>query len=155
MATANIAAFANLFNKDISELNELSSFQPPPTGVYNMTTSVSFKLINDAPAVEANFRITDVVEAEEPVGKMKPAKSGDEFSIAFILIKKDKTPNDVAEGKMREFLEYFTGYAGTTNVEELVTGKIKDVAITATVKTKQDKDDEDRFRVDVKDITIA
>ena len=156
MATqANIAAFAHLFNKDITELNELASFQPPVTGVYNMTVTVAFKEINQKPAVEASFKIKDTVQAEAPEGKQKAAKPGDEFSIAFILLTKEGQPNETAEGKMREFLEYFVAYAGTTNVEELVTGKIKDVEITATVKTKVDPKDEDRYRVDVKDIVIA
>lgn len=155
MSNPNIAAFSALFAKDITELSELASFQPPPTGVYNMDVSVDFKVINKKPSVEARFKIKDTVDATEPEGKLKVAKPGDEFSIAFILVKSDGSPNDVAEGKMREFLEYFIEYAQTTNVEELVTGKIKDVAITATVKTKADKDDDDRFRVDVKDIVIA
>lgn len=149
----NINAFDAIFDRQLEELAELPAFTPPPTGTYNLTCTVTYKTINSKPAVEASFKVLDCIEQADAAEA--PAKPGQEFSNAFILLKDDKTRNDFAEGMMREFLGYFTEHCGTSNIKELVDGRIKDVQITAVVKRKQDKKDAERYNVTVKDVVIA
>jgi hypothetical protein len=150
---ADLSTFDAIFDKQLEELSELPSYVPPPTGTYNLRISVGFKDINKKPAVEVRAVVLDTIElADETEQRVKP---GSEFNYAFILLDKDGKPNETAEGFMREFLSYFTAFAGTTNVKELVNGAIKDVDCTAVVKRKQDKKDEDRWNVNIKDIVIA
>jgi hypothetical protein len=150
---SDLNAFDALFDKELTELAELPSYVPPPTGTYNLRISVGFKEINKKPAVEVRATVLDTIElADETEQRVKP---GSEFNYAFILLDKDGKPNETAEGFMREFLAYFTDYAQTTNLKELVSGAIKDVDCTAFVKRKQDNKDADRWNVNVKDIVIA
>ena len=150
---ADLNQFDALFDRQLEELAELPSYVPPPTGTYNLRLSVAFKEINRKPAVEVSAVVLDTVELADATEQR--VKNGSEFSYAFILLDKEGKPNETAEGFMREFLAYFTTYAGTTNVKTLVSGAIKDVECTAFVKRKQDKNDADRWNVTIKDIVIA
>lgn len=150
---ADLSAFANLFDRQLDDLAELPSYTPPPTGAYTLLVSVKPKIVNDKPAVEANFKVMGCLEQEDP-GE-KPATDGQEFSILFTLLNKEGKPNEFGEGKLREFLAPFSDHFGDRNMLSLVNGKIADMTINAIVKRKVDKNDADRYNVDVKDITIA
>lgn len=150
---ADLSAFANLFDRQLDDLAELPSYTPPPTGAYTLLVSVKPKIVNDKPAVEANFKVMGCLEQEDP--SEKPATDGQEFSILFTLLNKEGKPNEFGEGKLREFLAPFSDHFGDRNMLSLVNGKIADMTINAIVKRKVDKNDADRYNVDVKDITIA
>ena len=153
MSNIDLSQFDDVFDKQIEDLKELPSFVPPPTGTYNLAISVGFKAINDKPAVEVRAIVRELVEQEDETET--PAKPGDEFNYAFILVTKEGKRNETAEGFMREFLSYFTEFAGTSNVKELIDGRIKDVECTAFVKRKVNKQDSDRWDVNIKDVVIA
>lgn len=151
---ASLAAFDAMFDRDLTELAELSVFAPPPSGIYLLECSVKFKPTSaKKPAVEASFKIVNCLQqadASEP-----PAKEGQEFSTSFVLVTKDNTRNEVGEGSMRAFLEPFAAHLGTTNIKQLVDGRIDKMAITATVLRRPQKDDPDRYNVRIKDINIS
>lgn len=150
---AGLAAFDALFDRDLSELSELSTYAPPPTGIYLMECSVKFKpTAAKKPAVEASFKILSCLQQGDATEV--PAKEGQEFSTSFVLVTKDNQKNEIGEGSMRAFLEPFAKQLGTSNIKHLVDGRIDKMAITATVLRRPQKDDPERFNVRIKDINF-
>lgn len=152
-SSASIDSFDSIFDRQLDELAELPSYTPPPTGTYNLRISAGYKSIGNKPAVEVKAVVLNTIELADATET--PVKDGSEFNYAFILVTKDGKRNETAEGFMREFLSYFLKYAGTSDVKQLVSGAIKDVDCTAVVRRKQDRNDEDRWNVTIKDIVIA
>lgn len=150
---ADLSAFANLFDRQLSDLAELPAYTPPPTGAYSLLVSVKPKIINEKPAVEASFKVLACLEQADAAEV--PAKDGQEFSVLYTLLDKTGKPNEFGEGKLREFLMPFAAQLGDNNMMTLVSGKIDNMTINAIVKRKVDKNDADRFNVDIKDITFA
>lgn len=149
--TPDMSAFDAVFDRQLEDLAELPSYTPPPTGSYNLAISVGMKVVNKKPAVEASFKVRDIVEVAD-AAEAEQVKPGQEFSILFILRKDDGSANEFAEGKMREFLGELAPHFNTNNIKDLVGGMVKEWEATATVKRKVNRKDADRFDVDVKDI---
>jgi hypothetical protein len=149
-----LAAFDALFDRDLAELAELSAWEIPPTGVYAMECTIKFKpTAAKKPAVEAAFKVLHCVQQADP--NEKPAKEGQEFSTSFVLLTKDNQRNEMGEGAMRALLEPFGTHLGTSNIKQLVDGRIDKMQVIATVVRRPQKDDPDRFNVRIKDLTIA
>lgn len=142
----------SLFAADLADIADLASFETPPTGSYILKVSTSTKKINKKDAVVADFEVMETVELKEDdetaEGYRPPSKDGTKFSISYIL------GNNIATGRLKQFLAPFAEHFGQTNVGKLVRDDVKEVTIAASVLNRPSKDDPEVIYAGIKNIII-
>ena len=140
---------AELLEGTLDDLADLKGFKVPPTGAYGVVVvDIGSKTINNKPAVEANFKILEVLEVSEGLElEESPPAAGDEFSTLFIL------DNETGQGFYKEFLKAFAGHFKTAKISELM-ALIRGSQVVITVKrTKNEKTD--RYNLNIKKVIMA
>lgn len=137
----------DILDKSLDDIADLPSFEVPQNGTYSLKVSTEVKKVADKDSVEAKYEVMELVQADDPNAPITVA--GTKFSTVYFL------DNEYGVGNLKKFLVPFGEHFGTQNLRELVTEKVKDVIITATVKRRADKDDKDKFYADVKNILVV
>lgn len=137
----------NLLDQNLADIEDLPSFEVPPAGTYQLLVSLSTKTVNEHPAVAADLEIISTVQLANSADT--PAVDGTKFGLLFML------DNEFGLGNMKKFLAPFAEHFGTDNVRELVTEKVQNVQITATVKRRVDKEDKEKVYAIVTNIVVA
>lgn len=143
-----------LLNASMDDLEDLPPVGVPPSGHYNLTVSFDVKEVGDDKkqipvatyTVDAVNELSDQDEASE-------VAVGQQFSEFFYLMKKDGERNTFGIGKLKQRLVPFAERFGTTNIGELLKN-VQQIAITAEVKRKPNKKDEDRPNLDLKNVVL-
>ena len=141
---------ASFLDRTIDDIEDLASFEVPPNGTYALKVSTECKVVKDKDAVEASFEVVDTVELDDPTET--PPKAGNKFSMLFFM------DQEVAEGKLKQFLAPFAEAFGERNLGVLVLEKLnKDQGIVAvgSVKRRKDKEDPEKFYADVRNLKLA
>ena len=148
--------FDTLLDKSLDDLKDLPEFKIPDTGIYKLSVKVEMKEINKKPAIVAKFKVREVVELEDSsIPETERSKAGDGFDIPFMLRNEDGTPNELGEGRFKEFSAPFANHFEEKNLRTLVTEKLNsEVDITAKIKKVARKTDAEKFDARVSDISI-
>lgn len=137
----------DLFNASIDDLADLPSFETPPAGSYILSVTTDVKTINDKQCVEASITVVETVELKDSAAT--PVADGTKFSQLFML------DNEFGVGNLKKFLKPFADHFGTSNIGQLVRDEVKDITISALVKTRADKNDPDKVYGSLTNISVA
>lgn len=148
--------FDTLLDKSLDDLADLPEFKVPDTGVYKLSVTAEMKEINKKPAIVAKFKVRELVELEDSsIPENERSKAGDGFDVPFMLRNEDGTPNELGEGRFKEFCAPFSAHFEEKNLRVLITEKMNSpVDITAKVKKVARKSDAEKFDARVSDISI-
>jgi hypothetical protein len=141
-----------LLDMSIDDIEDLPGFECPQNGVYVLKFSTAVKVVKmksgEQDCVEANFEVLECLEQNDP--EVDSTKIGTKFSMLFQL------GNNVAISKMKELLIPFAEHFNERDLQKLVVDVLKsDTVITASVKRRQDKDDEDKFYPMLSNVVVA
>lgn len=148
--------FDTLLDKSLDDLADLPEFKTPDTGIYKLAVTMEMKEINKKPAIIAKFKVRELVELEDTsIPEGDRSKTGDGFDVPFMLRNEDGTPNELGEGRFKEFCAPFATHFEEKNLRVLVTEKMNSpVDITAKVKKVARKNDPEKFDARVSDVTV-
>lgn len=139
---------ASILDATLDDMPDLPGFKIPPTGAYAvMVVSVLEKKIGEHPAVEAKFRIVEVMEISETGVKDDelPVKD-DEFSTAFML------DNDTGVGFLKAFLKPLGESLGLNKNREIMEGA-KNMSLAIVIK-RTHKKETDTYYCNLKRIEV-
>jgi hypothetical protein len=142
-----VGSIDDLFSASLDDLADLPAFETPPAGSYILLVSTDVKEVNSKQCVEAAIEVVETVELADPAGT--PVPTGTKFSQLFML------DNEFGVGNLKKFLKPFSEHYGTTNIGELVRDHVKNVTISALVKTRKDKNDPDKIYGSLTNIAVA
>lgn len=126
---------ASILDATLDDMPDLPGFKIPPTGAYAVNVvSVLEKKIGEHPAIEAKFRIVEVMEVSETGVKddEMPVKD-DEFSTAFML------DNDTGVGFLKGFLKPIGESLGLTKTREIME-QAKNMSLAIVIKRTHKKE---------------
>lgn len=145
-----------LLNASMDDLDDLPPTGVPPTGHYNLTMTMS---VED---VEKEGETRKVIFAQYVVDAINELKDEDEraevaigqqFREGFYLLKKNGEKNTFGIGTLKERLKPMRERFGTDNIGALI-NECKQIAITASVKRRVNKANEDQYNMQMKDIVL-
>lgn len=139
---------ASILDATIDDLPDLPGFKVPPTGAYVVLIMSNLeKKVGDHPALEAKFKIVEVLEVSEqnvPDDQM-PLKD-DEFATVFML------DNDTGTGFLKEYLAILAVPLNTKSNREIME-KSKGMALQIAAKRTYDKE-KDRHYLNIKKMEV-
>lgn len=140
---------SSILDATLDDMPDLPGFKQPPTGAYAVIVeSILEKKVGDKKAVEAKFKIIEVMEVTETnVPDDELMVADDEFACLYML------DNETGIGFLKDFLRPLSEVLGTKNNREIIAGA-KGMALILVVKRTWDKEKE-RYFVNIKKITIA
>jgi hypothetical protein len=153
----DLSEIDDILNANMEDLDDLPPIGVPPSGHYNLTVTFSIEDTEDdkgnkRKTIFAKYIVDAINELKVPEEESEVA-IGQEFREGFYLKKKDGTPNKFGIGTLKARLGAYSERFGTSNIGELITA-VNQVAITATIKRKVNRKDEDRFNMEIKDVVV-
>lgn len=129
-----------LLSNNIMDLADLPSFKTLNVdGTYRVQfVKLEGKEVQGVPSIEASFIFQEAIEI--PGGEECPMEAGDECSFLYMLQKKDKTDNELAQGQLKKyillpFLEAM-GCITLLDVNEKGAGAVCDITVKSRPDTK-------------------
>jgi len=98
----NESILDTILDGTLDDLADLPERKPFPAGTHVAKMKLETKEINDKPAVVATFTLVETREMANT--EEAPPEAGMEAQVAYILIKKDGTSNDVSQGLLKKLL---------------------------------------------------
>ena len=127
---------------DLDDLPEFKNFNP---GVHRVLASFSIKGINNKDVVELAMKGLETLELANPTDE--PIKEGDSSSVIFML------DNEFGVGNFKKIATPIAAALGTTTNRETIE-QCKDVECLIVTSLRQDKNDKDRFHLNVKELNV-
>jgi hypothetical protein len=156
MSTENLD-FENidaLLDASMDDLDDLPPVGVPPSGHYNFTVTFGIKEMgDDKKQIVAADYVVDAINELKDEDERSEVAIGQQFTEFFYVTKKDGTKNTYGIGTLKARLAPYAERFGETKIGELVKS-VKQVAITATVKRRVNRKNEDHWNVDVKDVVL-
>jgi hypothetical protein len=159
MSNATILDMDALMNASMDDIEDLPPVGVPPSGHYKfkvtaetVTPTESEANKGKKPQLKFNYEVLEVNELKDPAEEGE-VQVGTKFTEFFSPIKKDGTPNTVGMGFLKERVAPFAAAFGHVIMGDILQS-INNVEFSASLKRKQDKNDEDRFRFELKDVVV-
>ena len=136
----------NLLDSKLDDLEDLPEFKPFPAGAHNVSVSLAMKEINGAAAVEMKLKLIDTIELADP--QASPAKAGDESSVLFML------NNEFGLGNLKKCATPLSVALGTTSIRETIEAA-QDVECAVITALRADRNDKDKFYLNIKELAVT
>ena len=146
-----------LLDSTLDDLEDLPSFQPFPVGAHKVLASFGMKDINGKSAVTLDFTLIETLELADASitpeledGTPNPnfPKAGDTSNAMFIL------DNEYGRGNLKKCALPFGAALELSSVREIIEG-VKEVECILLSGLRKDKNDPDKFYLDVKEIQVV
>lgn len=137
---------SDLLDAQLDDLEDLPEFKPFNAGAHKVTATFTEKTINDKQAVELDLKLIETLELSDP--QQEPDAPGTSCSMAFFL------DNEFARGNLKKCATPFGAALGYGTIREIVEG-VKDVECLVLTTLRKDKNDSDRFYLNVKEIQVT
>lgn len=141
-----------LLDKSLDEIEDLPSFEIPPSGSYIFKLTRAMKKVNNKIAVEVTHEVMSCIEQNNP--EDKPATPGDKFSVLFFLTG-DPESTRVSIGLLKRVVQPIAEATGVSNMRDLIKDHLNDVLMSALLKKAKDKNDPDIFRARLSNYAMA
>jgi hypothetical protein len=142
----------DLLDISLDEIEELPGFECPYNGDYVLNLTASMKKINDKWGVEMQYEVVECLEKNNP--EDPDTIPGTKFSQLFFLEGKPEAVK-VAKSFLKILLRDVAEELGESNLLILVRDHLKNLRVRATVLRRKDKHEEDVYRPNVKNMTLA
>jgi hypothetical protein len=136
----------DLLDATLDDLEDLPEFKPFNPGAHKVTATFSEKEINGKQAVELSMTLIETLELSDP--QLTPDAAGTSCSMAFFL------DNEYARGNLKKCAMPFGAALGLGTIREIVEG-VKDIECLVLTTLRADKNDKDRFYLNVKEIQVT
>jgi hypothetical protein len=146
MTESALDQMSDLLDANLDDLEDLPEFKPFQPGAHKVVASFEEKTINDQQAVELSFKLIETLELSDPQAEVDAP--GMECSMAFFL------ENEFARGNLKKCALPFGAALGLGTIREIVEG-VKEVECLILTTLRKDKNDPDRFYLNVKEIQVA
>ena len=143
---SNLDQCADLLDATLDDLEDLPEFKPFNAGAHKVLATFSEKEINDKQAVELEFTLIESIELSDP--QLEKDAPGTQCSIAFFL------DNKYALGNLKKCAAPFAAALGYKTIREIAEG-VKEVECLILTTLRKDKNDPDKFWMNVKEIQIT
>ena len=139
----------NLLDSTLDDLEDLPSFQPFPVGAHKVLASFGMKDINGKSAVTLDFVLIETLElSDASVAEEDFPKAGDTANTMFML------DNEYGRGNLKKCAMPFGAALELSSIRDIVEG-VKDVECILLSGLRKDKNDPDKFYLDVKEIQVV
>lgn len=143
----------NLLDATLDDLEDLPSFTPFPRGAHRVLASFEEKEINGAQCVELNLTMIETIEYSDPLtaeelAKGKGTKEGDTCNTMYQLA------NKYGSGHFKAAAAVFGEHLGLTSLRDIV-DQVTDIECIVITSLRPDKNDKDKFYLDVKEIEVV
>lgn len=138
-----------LLDATLDDLADLPSFKPFSAGAHECKLTLEKKDINSHPTVEATLVLVTTVEYATPTdAEENPNKTGDTCNSAYFL------DNDIGQGKFKTLAAVLGAALGTANLGEIVE-QTNDMDVMVITGVRADKNDKDKFYLDIKEVQVV
>lgn len=139
----------NLLDSTLDDLEDLPSFKPFPIGAHKVLASFGTKDINGKPAVTLDFTLIETLElSDASVDAADFPKAGDTSNTMFML------DNEYGRGNLKKAAMPFGAALELSTIRDIVEG-VKEIECIILTGLRKDKNDPDKFYLDVKEIQIV
>ena len=146
MSESALDQMSDLLDAQLDDLEDLPEFKPFNPGAHKVTATFAEKEINGKQAVELGLKLIETLELSDP--QLTPDAPGTSCSMAFFL------DNEFARGNLKKCAMPFGAALGYSTIREIVEG-VKDVECLVLTTLRKDKNDPDRFYLNVKEIQVT
>lgn len=136
----------SLLDMTLDDLEDLPSFAPFPIGAHRVLASFNTKDINGSPSVTLDFKMIENIEMANSQDEVP--KEGDTSNTMYRL------GNKYAEGNLKKVAAPFMKALGFTKIGELIEGA-NDIECIIITGLRPDKNDKDKFYLDVKEVEVV
>ena len=138
-----------LLDQELDDLSDIPTFDPFPAGVHRVLLSLEAKEkpVAGHPSVECLLKMVEVQELEDTVNAVAP-DPGSEANCLFML------DNEFGQGKLKMVCKVMAPVVGSTNTREIVDGTT-DIECFVITGLRADKEDKDKFYMDIKELKLA
>ena len=138
-----------LLDSTLDDLEDLPSFQPFPIGAHRVLASFGLKDINGNQAATLDFTLIETIElADASVTEENFPKAGDTSNTMFML------NNEFGRGNLKKCAMPFGQALELSSIREIIEG-VKEVECIVMTGLRKDKNDPDKFYLDVKEIQVV
>lgn len=143
-----------ILGADLDDLDDLPPVGVPPTGHYNLTTSFSIEEVGeDKRQVICATYLVDAINELKDEEEAGDVQVGQEFKEYFYLTKKNGEKNTFGIGTLKQRLAPHAERYGTHKIGELIQ-QVKQVAISASLKRRVNRKNEDQYNMTLKDVVL-
>ena len=128
---------------DLADLPEFKNFNP---GVHRVLVTLSLKEVNKKNVIELSMKGLETLELVTPTDE--PIKEGDSSSIIFML------DNEFGVGNFKKLATPIAEALGTTTNRETIE-QCDDLECLIVTSLRVDKNDKDRFYLNVKELNVV
>lgn len=136
----------NILDVTLDDLADLPEFKNFPAGVHSVLATFEAKEINSKPAVELALKYVECVELADP-NETSP-KEGDTCSTVYFL------DNEFGQGALKKVAMPFAEALNLSSIREVVE-QVKEVHCAAVTSLRADKNDKEKFYMQVKEISVV
>lgn len=139
----------NLLDATLDDIADLPTFSPFPKGHHRVLATFGQKEINGKGAVTLDLKMLETIEYANPQdAETSPTKEGDTSNTMFML------DNEYGAGNFKRCAAPFAEMVGSSQLRAIVEGVV-DVECVVLTSLRQDKNDKDKYYLDVKEIAVV
>lgn len=136
----------NLLDSTLDDLDDLPEFKNFNPGVHRVLATFTIKEVNKKDVIELSLKGLETLELTNPTDD--PIKEGDSCSMIFML------DNEFGVGNFKRLATPIAAALGTTTNRETVE-QCNDVECLIVTSLRADKNDKDRFYLNVKELNVV
>lgn len=147
----------DLLDDSLDSLADLEKFEAFHAGTHTFDIAFEEKEMDGLPCVDLKLVLVESIELADPSQAVQePGKKG---GILFMLKKKDKQsgevgPNTIGQGQLKEVLKVLHETFGGASMRETMSNAAG-ARVTATLKTRSDKNDTDKKYNSIKALLVG
>lgn len=136
----------NLLDATLDDLADLPTFTPFPCGAHRVLAT--FKRNDEMKAVILDLTMIETIEYANPQdGETSPTKEGDTSNAMYQL------GNKWGAGNFKKAAKNFVEHVGESGLSAIVDG-VENVECMVLTGLRKDKNDPEKFYLDIKEITV-
>ena len=140
-------SFDNMLDATLDDLNDLPEYAVLPAGAHQCLASFEEKEVNGKACVELRLKLIQHLELANPTTD-KPLEPGAECSMLFML------DNEYGQGNFKKLAKPFAAAMGLSSLRDIVE-QVKNIEVAAVTSLRADKNDKDKFYLNVKELECA
>jgi len=137
----------NLLDATLDDLEDLPTFEPFSAGAHRCSATMELKEINGNKAVELSLKGLETIELSDPTSG-KAIKEGDTSSVLFML------NNEFGLGNLKKVATPISVALGTVSIRDTIDA-CKDVEVVIISSLRKDKNDPDKFFMNIKELNVV
>ena len=136
----------DILDSTLDDLEDLPEFKPFSAGIHRVSVSMDLKDINGKTVPEMTLKGLETLELATATDE--PIKEGDSSSVIFMM------DNEYGRGNFKKVVTPLAVALGTSTNRETIEA-CKDVECVIITSLRADKNDKDRFYLNIKELNVV